>query len=384
MQKPSYSKLFFAFLKLGAGAFGGPALVEYIRKLSVEQKSWLDNDAFNEGVALCQSIPGATAMQMATYVGLKTNGISGAVLSCSGFVLPAFLLMLAFSALYTHFHDLPHIISVFAGLNIIIVAIMVNATYSFGKTSLKDYKDVGLAVISAGLLWIGVSPFLVVAGAALLGILVFKGEGLVASSAGRETALFHMKHILFLSIALVSGFVFLYFFSNKLLRLSVVMFKVNLFAFGGGYGALPLMLHEVVNVRGWMNNKTFMDAIALGQVTPGPIIITSTFVGYLVDGLSGAIVSTLSSFASSFFILITAVPFFEKLRISRYFYSITRGVLVTFVGLLLYVSVNFFLAIQWDIIKTIFALLALLALFYKINILYVVLAGIPISILLFR
>jgi chromate transporter len=384
VQKPSYSKLFLSFLKLGAVAFGGPALVEYIRKLSVEENSWLDNDAFNDGVALCQSIPGATAMQMATYVGLKTNGISGAALSCSGFVLPAFSLMLAFSVLYTNFHDLPRVISIFAGLNIIIVAIMLNATYSFGKTALKDHKDIGLALICTGLFWIGVNPFPVVLGAALLGILVFKGESIVVSSAGRGVPLFHMKHILFFSIALISGFVFLYFFSIKLLQLSGVMFKVNLFAFGGGYGALPLLLHEVVNVREWMNNKTFMDAIALGQVTPGPIIITSTFVGYLVDGLTGAIVSTLSSFASSFFVLIITVPFFEKLRLSRYFYSITRAVLVTFVGLLLSVSVNFSLAIPWDIIKVIFALLSLFVLYKKIDIIYIILAGVPISILLFR
>jgi chromate transporter len=292
--------------------------------------------------------------------------------------------MLVLSALYAHFHGLPQIISMFAGLNVIIVAIMLNATYSFGKTSLKDYKDVGLVFVSAGLLWIGVSPFLVVLGAALLGILVFKDEGLVVISKGRETVLFHMKHIPFLAIILCLGFVFLYLFSIKLLQLSGVMFKVNLFAFGGGYSALPLMLHEVVNVRGWINNKTFMDGIALGQVTPGPIIITSTFVGYLVDGLSGAIVSTLSSFAASFFILIAAVPFFEKLRISRYFLRVTRGILVSFVGLLLYVSVNFFLAIPWDAIKILFALLTLFALFKKVDILYLVLAGVPISILLFR
>jgi chromate transporter len=261
---------------------------------------------------------------------------------------------------------------------------MLNATYAFGKTSLKDHKDAGLAIISAGLLWIGVNPFLVVLGAALLGILVFKGESAVLSSTERGTALFHMKHILFFIITLLLGFVFLFFFSIELLQLSGVMFKVNIFAFGGGYSALPLMLHEVVNVKGWMSNKTFMDGIALGQVTPGPIIITSTFVGYLVDGLPGAMVSTLSSFASSFFVLIVAVPFFEKLRTSKYFFSITRGVLVTFVGLLLYVSVNFSLTIHWNAIKIIFALLTLFALFKKIDILYVVLAGVPISILLFR
>ena len=384
MQKPSLSKIFLAFLKLGIVAFGGPALVEHIRKLSVERNMWLDNEAFKDGVALCQSIPGATAMQMATYVGLKTNGILGAVLSCSGFVIPAFLLMLMFSALYANYHELPQIISMFAGLNIIIVAIMLNATYSFGKTSLSDRKDVGLALISAGLLWIGVSPFLVVLGAALLGILVFKNEEIFVGNAGRETVLFHMKHIIFLSIAFVSSFVFLYFFSIKLLQLSAVMFKVNLFAFGGGYGALPLLLHEVVNIRGWMDNKTFMDGIALGQVTPGPIIITSTFVGYLIDGLSGAIVSTISSFASSFFVLIVAVPFFEKLRTFRYFNSATRGVLVTFVGLLLYVSIDFSLAIHWNTVKMILVLMALFCLFNKVKILYIILAGVPISMLLFK
>lgn len=384
MEKPTLLKLFLAFLNLGTGAFGGPALVEYIRKLSVEQNLWLDKEAFNDGVALCQSLPGATAMQMATYVGLKTNGIPGAILSCSGFVLPAFLLMLVLSILYTHFNNLPQTISLFIGLNIIIVAIMLNATYSFGKTTLKGYKDIVLVLVSAGLLWIGANPFLVVLSAALSGIILFKNEGIANVSKGMTPALFHVKQVPFIAAIFIICFILLYFLDINLFYLSGVMFKINLFAFGGGYGALPLMLHEVVNVRGWMSNKTFMDGIALGQVTPGPIIITSTFVGYLIDGLPGALISTLSSFASSFFILIIAAPFFEKLRISRYFFSVTRGILVTFVGLLLYVSVKFAFAIPWDAVKAFLGFLALFALFKKIDVLYIMLAGAPASILLFR
>jgi chromate transporter len=126
-----------------------------------------------------------------------------------------------------------------------------------------------------------------------------------------------------------------------------------------------------------------MDGIALGQVTPGPIVITATFVGYLLYGLVGSLVATIAMFAPSFLLLTVTAPVFDKLKASRYFSGVTKGILASFVGLLLFVTVKFALAVPWDIIKAIFGFTALTALFMKVDILHVVLIGTVISVFMF-
>ena len=129
---------------------------------------------FKNGVALCQSIPGATAIQMAAYVGLKSGGVTGALASYVGFGLPAFILMLIFSVLYARYNSLPEIISLFGGLQVIVVAIILNAIYAFGKSNVKNIKSAVIALLSASLFWWGISPFMVVVGAGLAGVILFQ------------------------------------------------------------------------------------------------------------------------------------------------------------------------------------------------------------------
>ena len=169
---------------------------------------------------------------------------------------------------------------------------------------------------------------------------------------------------------------------RALFALAALMMQVDLFAFGGGFASVPLMLHEVVDVRQWLDGKTFMDGIALGQVTPGPIVITATFVGYQVAGLSGAIVGTLGIFTPSLFVVLLTVPYFDRLRQSLLFRRAVRGVLATFVGLLAAVAVNFALSIAWSIPSVILAAVAFAALRLKIDVLWVVLVGAVVSILI--
>ncbi len=154
------------------------------------------------------------------------------------------------------------------------------------------------------------------------------------------------------------------------------------FAFGGGFAALPLMLQEIVYVRNWMDHKTFMDGIALGQITPGPIIITSTFVGFLTKGIAGAIVATLSVFTPSFALLVLGASIFNRLRASIYFQGAIKGIFASFIGLLIFVTFKFAFAVSWNTIKAIICVCAMLALFKKIDILYIVLIGAFISIFL--
>jgi chromate transporter len=169
----------------------------------------------------------------------------------------------------------------------------------------------------------------------------------------------------------------------KLFNLATLMLKIDLFAFGGGFGSVPLMLHEIVDVRKWIDSKTFMDGIALGQVTPGPIVITATFVGYLMYGFVGALVATMAVFTPSFLILAVVTPFFDRLKTSKYFVGATKGILATFVGLLFYATFKFGSVVPWDTARVVLILGALTALIRKIDILYVVLAGSVISIIIF-
>jgi chromate transporter len=161
------------------------------------------------------------------------------------------------------------------------------------------------------------------------------------------------------------------------------MIKIDLFAFGGGFASVPLMFHEIVDIRKWVDSKTFMDGIALGQVTPGPIVITATFVGYLVYGFAGAFVATAAIFTPSFLILTGATPFFDRLKTSKYFAAATKGILATFVGLLFYVTIKFASAVPWNVARILLVSGALTALVRKVDILYVVLIGAVISMIIF-
>jgi chromate transporter len=374
VKKPSLTNLFLSFLKLGATAFGGPAMVPYIGRLAVEQKKWLDDSTFRDGVALCQSIPGATAMQTAAYTGFRARGVAGAAASFIGFGLPAFLLMVGLSAFYARSHTLPPVVSVFNGLQTIVVAIVANATLSFGKT-LKGFKDVIIAVIAASMFAFGLSPILVILLAALLGFLLHPKNSPPNVHFSAETQSSSAKPFSIIATLAALAFVGLFFFEPQLFDLAAMMFRIDLFAFGGGFASVPLMFHEIVEARSWMDGQTFLNGIALGQVTPGPIVITATFVGYIVYGLIGSMVATVSIFLPSFLIVIGITPYFDRLRNSVYFAGAIRAISCSFVGLLLTVTFRFASNISWDIPRLSLAVATFAALLFKVEILWIVLVG---------
>ncbi len=383
--KPSLWSLFLSFFRLGLTAFGGPTMVAYIKELSVKKNNWLDEETFKDGVVLCQAIPGATAMQTAAYVGLRARGIRGALSTYIGFGLPAFVLMLTLSFLYAKYNSLNQVSGLFRGLAVIVVAIVANATYSFGKGSIKDYKELVIAMLAAIFFWFDVSPFLVIIGAALAGMVFFRADNSAQSFvANQGTSMKRIyKKIGFLFILLVAVLIGLYYTNTRLFNLASLMIKIDSFAFGGGFASVPLMLHEVVSVKGWMGYETFMDGIALGQITPGPIVITATFVGFIVYGITGAVVATVAVFTPSFLILVTVTPVFDRLKASILFSKATKGILASFVGLLFFVTVKFAMAIPWDVAKILLGAVVLAALIKKVNILYVVLIGAIVSLFLF-
>ena len=264
-RNPALTHLFGSFLRMGITAFGGPAMIAYIRKMAVGQKKWLDGESFQDGVALCETIPGATAMQMAAYVGLKARGVRGAAASYIGFGLPAFLLMLALSFAYARTHELPAVISVFSGLQAVIVADVANATLTFGTTSLKNRKSMLIALAAAGLFGLMVNPIFIILLAALLGMLLncWQPAGRSPSHSGtiRHTTIPLLLFLLFSA----AGFALLFFSRKELFHLAVLMSRIDLIAFGGGFASIPIMFHEIVEVRSWMTGPTFLNGIVLSR-----------------------------------------------------------------------------------------------------------------------
>lgn len=382
--RPSLPRLFASFLRLGTTAFGGPAMVAYIRKMAVERNQWLDDATFQDGVALCQTIPGATAMQTAAYVGLRSRGLRGAAVSFVGFGFPAFCLMAILSALYDRTHDLPLVSATFQGLRAMTVAIVANATVAFGKRSLKRPADIIIAGLAAGLFATKVSPIAVILLAALLGLVLNRRQVNSMPPAGDDPAVqvrsqWRMTPLL---LAVAAAFALLFAVNRALFDLGILMFRIDLFAFGGGFASVPLMYHEIVDVRSWMKDETFMNGIALGQVTPGPIVITATFVGYFLHGIAGAIVATVSVFVPSFLMVVGIVPYFDRLRSSDYFNRCLSGILASFVGLLLSVTIHFALDVPWDVPRFVLAGAALVALLLRVDVLWVILTGIGISLMI--
>ena len=437
---PSLRALFVAFLRLGATAFGGPAMVAYVRQMAVDRKGWLNARTFDDGVALCQAVPGATAMQTAAYVGLRVRGVMGAATAFLGFGLPAFVLMLALSAAYARTHSLPGVISAFSGLQAIVVAIVANAAVSFGLTTLKRWQQMLITGLAVGLYSMSINPCLVVISTALLGFWLLKtqtspapvpghpdaskpGESAGAPSPALAGTLSPFEgerdrergptsiprpglirprssEVLRLGMAdtmpattkpvmAILGvaallLAVLFVAHRQLFELAAMMLRIDLFAFGGGFASVPLLFTEVVTVRHWLDGPALLDGIVLGQVTPGPIVITATFVGYLLQGLMGAIVATLGVFLPSFLIVVATAPYFDRLRASPAFTKLIGGALCSFPGLLLIVTIRFAQSVRWDLPHLALAVAAFAALRLGVNILWVVILGTALSLLFCR
>jgi chromate transporter len=172
----SLQQLFLAFLRLGATAYGGPAMMAYLREQIVGRRQWLTEQEFKEGMALCHTIPGATMMQMATYTGYKLRRLPGALVAAVGFVLPAFLLMTGLSAAYFTYGDLPLVRALFHGLAAIVVAIILNACVSLSRTAVHGWQGMLLVALAFAALALRVNLLVVILGAGLLALPLYHGE----------------------------------------------------------------------------------------------------------------------------------------------------------------------------------------------------------------
>jgi chromate transporter len=377
----SLSDIFFSFLRLGATAFGGPAIVPHIRAMAVEQKGWVDEQTFDNGNAMAQVVPGAISVQVAAYTGLQIRGLAGACAACTGYILPSFLLMLFFSALYERWHEGAGVAAGFGGLRAVVIALLAHAAFLAGRDYIKN-KSTAAVALGAGLLFgFRINPVFVILAAGLTGWLLFAAP-CRAPAAGLRQIPARFRHTVLLLAAVAAGCALLYLLDGTLFPLALLMAKIDLFAFGGGYTSVPLMFHEIVEVRGWLDGKTLLDGIALGQLTPGPIVITATFVGYLLKGVVGAAAATICIFLPSILIVVMLSPAIDRLRHKKGFGCFITGILCSFVGLLVSTVYHFSRHVDWSWGLGLIAAAAFAALCARMPILFVLTAGIAAAVVL--
>ncbi|MCF3110891.1 chromate transporter [Niabella sp. CC-SYL272] len=293
-------QLVFYFLKLGAIGFGGPvALVGYMHRDLVENRKWIDEEAYREGVALAQLAPGPLAAQLAIYLGYVHYRVCGATLVGLAFVLPSFLMVVALGYAYMAAGGLPWMQALFYGIGAAVIGIIAVSGYKLSKKSLgKSPLLWGIAGILAASTFISEKEniWLILAGGALVWLWKAPPRFLKPLS--------FFPAILFLFSGVSSN--------EKLSQLAGYFFKAGAFVFGSGLAIVPFLYGGVVMEYHWLSEQQFLDAVAVAMITPGPVVITVGFIGYLVAGFPGACVAALATFLPCYLFTILPAPYFKK------------------------------------------------------------------------
>jgi chromate transporter len=298
----SLTDLSLYFLKLGTIGFGGPpALVSYMHRDLVEEKKWITESDYKEGLALAQLAPGPLAAQLAIYIGYVDYKILGATIAGVAFVLPSFFMVLALGYAYVLYGGLPWMQAVFYGIGAAVIGIIAIGTYKLTKKSLN--KDWLLWVIFGV---VGVTTFLLekeLIWLILAGGLVY---WLYKTKPKFSTANSFLLSFFFLQINFTTT-------QNDVLKqIGWFFFKAGAFVFGSGLAIVPFLYGGVVKEYAWLNEQQFLDAVAVAMITPGPVVITVGFIGYLVAGVPGACVAALATFLPCYLFTVLPAPYFKK------------------------------------------------------------------------
>jgi chromate transporter len=324
------------FLKLGAVSYGGPALMGIMQAEIERKRQWVTRERFVEGMALVNFLPGPLAAQLSIVLGYARAGWLGGVLGGLGFIVPGFVIMLALTVIYSRYGALPALRGIFYGLSPVVIGIFAVAVYRLGRSAIKDVPQVVIAVVSAlliGLTPLGIVPSMLLAGAA--GVFVYASRTWGVVAAGVVGAAVLGARLLLVTGASPTAFQapIAAVASPSLGRLALFFLKVGAFTFGGGLAILAFIEDQVVRQFGWLTAQEFIDGLALGQLTPGPIITLAAFVGYRAAGVAGAIVSAGAIFLPSFVLVLAVLPFFDRIRRVRWMSAALRGLAPAVIGM---------------------------------------------------
>ncbi len=297
------------FLKLGTTGFGGPvALVGYMHQDLVQNRNWISEEEFKEGLALAQLAPGPLAAQLGIYVGFVHYGILGATLAGFAFVLPSFIMVLLLGIAYKLYGGLAWMQAVFYGVSAAVVGIIAMSLYKLTIKSISKINVVGFK--QNWILWLF---FFMAALITFLtkteNLLVFIAAGFLYMVIKAPPQWFKNKPAAFVLL----GISFSQFELSTLGKIGLFFTKAGAFVFGSGLAIVPFLHAGVVVENKWLTEQQFVDAIAVAMITPGPVVITVGFIGYLVAGFPGALVAAFATFIPCYLITIFTAPYFKKI-----------------------------------------------------------------------
>ena len=332
-----WTELVTVFLKLGLISYGGAAMMGIMHAEVADKRKWLSDARYLEGMAVVNMLPGPPAVQLAIFVGYQRCGLAGGIAAGLCFMLPAFFILLALTLLYTRYGALGIVSDALHGIGAAVLGVFAAALYRLGRSNLNNTRQVLIAVAAAILVATtpaGVATVLFLGACAGIASYHSRYIGLIAAAAVGSMSL--CAHFLpgiiagytDASIAAASPA------SPSLAQLAMFFLKASALTFGGGMTILAFVQEHVVNRMQWLTEREFLDGLALGQLTPGPILMIAAYVGYRLNGLVGSIVSALCIFAPAFLLLLPIMPVWERFKDLLWIKAAMRGIAPAVIGCL--------------------------------------------------
>lgn len=332
-KKYTLRELVIYFLKLGTWGFGGPvALVAYMHRDLVENRNWLSEEEYKEGLALAQLAPGPLAAQLGIYIGFVHYGLLGATLAGLAFILPSFLMVLALGVAYQLYSGLSWMREVFYGVSVGVIGIIAISAYKLTIKSLGNF-NIG-SIKSNWLLWIFYLTGVVLT-------VVRQREEIMLFVLCGIIYLFYksppqwIKRPLTLPVFLFTGTGLLAFHDDQLFDIGIFFLKAGAFVFGSGLAIVPFLHAGLVVEYQWLTESQFIDSVAVAMITPGPVVITVGFIGYLIAGFPGACIAALATFLPCFLFTVILAPSFKKVAKNKSIKAFVDGITAAVIGSLL-------------------------------------------------
>ena len=335
----SYWSLFWTFLKIGSTAFGGfMALISVVQNYVVDRRKLITHEEMLDGISLATILPGPVAVNVVTYVGYKIRGLGGALVCFLAVLLPSFLLLLGLSYAYFTWGSMPAISNIFSGFLPAVAAIIIVAALNMAKKNLTGAIEQGIAVAAMiALIFIGgfyVTLGIIVA-SGVLGYLVLPHPKVSDAESAAGNAVLPLP-LVGASGGFLATVLFSIYQSGSMLaaKIFATFASMSLLLFGGGFVFIPLIQEVVVDSYQWVTHKEFIDGIALGQITPGPILTSATFIGYKLAGFWGATVATIGIFVPPALLMLVCAGFLDWLKSSSAIKATLKGIRCGVIGMI--------------------------------------------------
>ncbi|MFP4134770.1 MAG: chromate efflux transporter [Cyanobacteriota bacterium] len=323
-------------LKLGLIGFGGPAAhLAMLEEEVVTRRQWLDRSRFLDLMGATNLVPGPNSTQMVLHVGYIHAGLLGLILSGVAFLMPATLITGIFAWIYVSFGDLPQIEPLFYGIKPAVLAVILGALWKLGKKAVKSYPIFLIGVAVAILLLLGINEVIALLIGGIVGMLFLMFLPYLPKNSA-EVLIGGISVGTILKVAASTAATV----TPSVWKLGLFFLKVGSILFGSGYVLIVFLEGELVNQNGWLTQQQLLDAIAIGQLTPGPLLSTATFIGYVILGLPGAIISTIAIVFPSFILVFALNPVIPKLRSSKWTSAFLDAINISAVALMIIVTLQ--------------------------------------------